>query len=68
MTNRYYARSALDHTDDWPYWFVADGGKGGLNVTAELIRQHLDPGHEGAVFMDRGGAKYLANIANQGAT
>ena len=35
---RYYARSASDKTDDWPYWFVADSQRGGLNVTAETGR------------------------------
>lgn len=38
--DRYYARSASDRTNDWPFWFVADKSRGGLNVTAELIRQY----------------------------
>jgi hypothetical protein len=29
MTDRYYARSASDQTDDWPWWFVADKQLGG---------------------------------------
>lgn len=33
---RYYARSASDRTDDWPFWFVADRDKSGLNVTRQL--------------------------------
>lgn len=41
---RYFARSASDNTDDWPYWFVADSMKGGLNVTATLDRK-LKGGH-----------------------
>ena len=36
MTPRYYARSASDHTDDWPWWFVADNQLGGRNVTSEV--------------------------------
>lgn len=32
----YFARSASDRSDDWPYWFVADRDKCDLNVTAEL--------------------------------
>lgn len=64
MTDRYYARSASDRADDWPYWFVADRQKGGLNVTAELIRQHIRPEHNGAVFMSREGAERLAEKAN----
>lgn len=33
---RFYARSASDKTDDWPFWFVADEKHGGLNVTGEV--------------------------------
>jgi hypothetical protein len=66
MSDRFYARSASDRTDDWPYWFVADSQKGGLNVTEELIRRHLDPEHKGAVFCFRRGAEYLAILANGG--
>lgn len=65
MTARYFARSASDRTGDWPFWFVADRQKGGLNVTAELIRQHFDPDHKGAVFSDRHGAEMIAERANQ---
>ncbi len=35
-SNRFYARSASDKTDDWTCWFVADGMQIGLNVTANL--------------------------------
>jgi hypothetical protein len=66
MTDRYYARPAT-YSVDWRYWSVADREKGGLNVTSELIRQHLNPSREGAVFTDRGTAEYLAKIANGGA-
>ncbi len=34
---RYFARSASDNTDDWPYWYVADRERGNLNVTVELV-------------------------------
>lgn len=61
---RYYARSASDNRDDWPFWFVADGERGGLNVTADLIRQHTDPGHKGGVFMSDFEALELAMKAN----
>jgi hypothetical protein len=66
MTARYYARSASDRTDDWPYWFVADTQKGGLNVTAELVRQHLNVNPEGGTLCSRGHAERLAIIANGG--
>ncbi len=35
MTDRYFARSASDKTDDWHLWFVAD--ETGLNVTGKLV-------------------------------
>jgi hypothetical protein len=66
MSDRFYARSASDRTDDWPYWFVADSQKGGLNVTAKLIRRHLDPEHKRGVLCFRRGAEYLAILANGG--
>ena len=62
--DRYYARSASDRTDDWPFWFVADKTRGGLNVTCELIRDHIDPKHTGGVFTLRNAATVLANMAN----
>lgn len=61
---RYFARSASDRTDDWPFWFVADRAKGDLNVTADLIREHHDPDHAGGVFVPRRGAEDLAALAN----
>jgi hypothetical protein len=66
MKPRYYARSASDRTDDWPFWLVADTQKGGLNVTAELVRQHLNVNPEGGTLCSRGHAERLAIIANGG--
>ena len=66
MTPRYYARSASDRTDDWPFWFVADAQKGGLNATAELVRQHCNVNHKGATLCSRAYAEHLAIIANGG--
>ncbi len=37
--SRYYARSASDKTDDWPFWYVADIERGHLNVTSTLLRE-----------------------------
>jgi hypothetical protein len=62
--DRYYARSASDRTDDWPFWFVADLQKGGLNVTAELVREHVDPDHKGGVLCPESVAKLIASWAN----
>jgi len=61
---RYYARSASDKTSDWPHWFVADAKRGGLNVTAELIRAHRNPDHKGGVLTSRSDAAELAMQAN----
>jgi hypothetical protein len=62
---RYFARSASDKTDDWPWWFVADRQKGDLNVTAELLRMHVDQGHRGGVFLRHAAAVELAGMANE---
>lgn len=59
---RYYARSASDRTDNWPYWFVADVERGGLNVTASIVRGLLVPG---ATLVDRELAIAIAGIANE---
>jgi hypothetical protein len=67
MADRYIARSTSDHTDDWPFWFVADSNRGGLNVTAELIRQHFDPTHQGATLTMRLDAQEIAAKANEAA-
>ena len=67
MNARYYARSASDRTDDWHFWFVADAQKGGLNVTAELVRQHLNVNPEGRTLCVRDFAEQLAFAANGGA-
>ncbi|MCJ7993255.1 hypothetical protein J5N58_01410 [Rhizobium cremeum] len=57
---RYYARSASDRTDEWPFWFVADKQQGGLNVTVRLF-----PGLEGCLpFVDRRTAVAIAADAN----
>lgn len=62
---RYYARSASDTTDDWPFWFVADYFQGGLNVVGPLMDQ-LFPGNDrrGRVFLSRYDAESLAAMAN----
>jgi hypothetical protein len=63
---RYYARSASDRTDDWPFWFVADSQRGGLNVTNELVREHFPKLHRpGAVFLPREFAEGLAAAVNE---
>ena len=67
MTARYYARTASDRTDHSPIWFVADTQQGGLNVTAVLVRQHLNVDPEGATLCSRGYAERLAILANGGA-
>lgn len=58
---RYFARSASDRTDEWPYWFVADREKAGLNVTGELVPQL----HGYLPFLLRADAEYVAEKANR---
>ena len=66
MSDRYYARSASNHTEDWPFWLVADRKLGGLNVTAELVRAHIDPEHFiGGTLCTREEAEYIADLANK---
>jgi hypothetical protein len=67
MTARYYARTASDRTDHWPIWFVADTQQGGLNVTAVLVRQHLNMNPAGLTLCRRAYAERLAILANGGA-
>jgi len=55
--DRYFARSASDHADDWPCWYVADRGMGNLNVTARLI---------GRMFAEPAAARKIADAANAG--
>jgi hypothetical protein len=62
---RYYARSASDKTDDWPFWFVADEQRGGLNVTADLIRKLDNPDHSGGVLLPPWESVKLAMKANR---
>ena len=63
--NRYYARSASDKTDDWPFWFVADKNLGGLNVTADLIRKCWDKNHRGGVLLSKTCAMKLEKQSNE---
>ncbi len=60
MADRYYARSASNRTDDWPYWYVADRERGNLNVTVELRPEML--GY--LPFLPRDMAEKLAANAN----
>ena len=64
---RFYARSASDRTEDWPFWFVADSNKGGLNVTGPLFEKLTGERAHGAVFAPRDEAKLIAAHANQAA-
>lgn len=64
---RYYARSASDRTDDWPYWYVADREQGGLNVTVRLAREVWGLDRSAMLpFMNINDAMALADEANGG--
>jgi hypothetical protein len=65
MTPRYYARSASDRTDDWPWWFVADSKRGGLNDTPEVCELLNRPTQPGATLCAREYAEQLAEEANK---
>lgn len=67
MNPRYFARSASDKDDNWPYWFVADRERGGLNVTADLVRKHINPNHHGATLCIPDFAREIAALANEAA-
>lgn len=59
-SNRYYARSASDKTNDWPFWYVADKERSDLNVTIKL-----EPSLWGYLpFVPRSVAEELAEKAN----
>lgn len=63
---RYYARSASDRTDEWPFWFVADRNKAGLNVTLSLVESLYGQHLVCLPFMSRDDAVELAIEANNG--
>lgn len=59
MAERYTARSA-GGTEDWPYWYVADRERTGLNVTVQLV-----PEMTGYMpFLPREDAERIARAAN----
>lgn len=62
---RYYARSASDKTDDWPFWFVADSQRGGLNVTGKISDALELPRKPGAVLGEPWEMAKLAMRANR---
>lgn len=57
---RYYARSASDKTDEWPFWYVADRQQSGLNVTKALASEQV--GY--LPFVSREAAIKIAETAN----
>ena len=65
MTPRYYARSACYGNDDWPWWFVADKHRVGLNVAAEVCELLDRPRKPGATLCAREYAEQLAEEANK---
>ena len=66
MADRYFARSGSDRTDDWPFWFVADKLRGGLNVTAEMAPRVFPDWVKGCVLTRRSIAEKIAATINQG--
>lgn len=66
---RFFARSASDRTDDWPFWFVADADRDGLNVTNDLIVRFIDPTYQRnrLPFLPRVACEVLASKAQEAA-
>ncbi|MBB5703586.1 hypothetical protein FHS76_003493 [Ochrobactrum daejeonense] len=66
-SNRYFARCVSDKNPDNPFWYVADGGPQGLNVTVKLQRIiYCDLGISEFYFvLSKEGAEALAELANQ---
>jgi hypothetical protein len=63
LRQRFFARSASDRTDDWPFWYVADRRSGNLNVVVALA-----PELSGRLpFLPRDAAIALADEANRAA-
>lgn len=62
---RFFARSASDRTQDWPFWFVADRQKGGVNVTGKVLEKVTGERSHGAVLASRSVALWLADRANE---
>jgi len=68
MSDRYYARSASDKTDDWPFWFVFDSQQGGLNVTNKLLKEFCEAFYEankGCALLSKKDAAWLADKGNE---
>ena len=66
LTDRYYACSASDKTDDWPWWFVADKQLGGRNVTSEVATLlNIPRKFPGATLCAKEYAEHLAEEANK---
>ncbi|MVA44660.1 hypothetical protein GOZ83_06135 [Agrobacterium vitis] len=61
---RYFARSASDKAENWPFWFVADRQCGSVNVTGKIAEEMTGISSNGAVFASRAHAEMLATWAN----
>jgi len=64
MTDRFFARSASDRTDDWPHWFVADRQNGEINVTIRLIEKRFGVALPLLPFLWREACEAMAAQAN----
>ena len=66
MSEEFFARSASDNTDDWPYWYIAKTSNPRLNVTSEVVKILGLPEEPGAVFFPGPLiAKRIAEAANR---
>ena len=65
MGERYFARSASDNTDNWPFWFVADRKRGDVNVTGEVCDMLGVQRAPGQTLVNPKAALILARAANE---
>lgn len=64
--SRYAATSASSKTDDWPFWYIADTEKGGLNVLPAIYRKTTGIAMGSLPFTSKQHAKILEEEANKG--
>ncbi|MCA0401327.1 MAG: hypothetical protein LCH38_10985 [Proteobacteria bacterium] len=61
----FFARSASDKTDDWPFWFVARRDQPGRNVLVEAIKIAGFEYSGGWTLTCREAAELIAKEANK---
>lgn len=68
MRDEFFARSASDKTEEWPFWFVARRSNPSRNIFAELCDALGLARGRGQVLENREDALRLAALANAAPT